>query len=458
MGKLAGKMIRDNTIGSNHLIDDSIISSKIGNDAIDSPLYIADDVIQSEHIVPSAILEEHLSQSAKDGVLDSVFFIGYTQIDGATAPSGTNTVNFGQLLHSNFQSGALTGGVANAGTYLAGANNRYEIRDNDTRDNIESPSNYRVYARGTTTILSLTGTTDWTISSTTLSGSSTLFTSEVNVDDLLTAPNGDIMRVSSIASDTQLTLSDVYAGASTSGETTTRDRVILSFYTYESSVETNFNMSGQIIDISMTESFEFGNMPHNAFVTGSAFSGGLPNIHTHALADISDVTSSAAEINQISDGITATATAANLSTITAGPAQDASAFHNHNSTYRTQTELSSSTGTTGGNLVGIDSSGMTKVTSDNVQGAIAELDSNAGSAGLIVKLFTAANVTVGNSFTQTLDTAPADVTKVSMFVNGAKMLVGSGNDFTITGTTVNWLATAQFDIDTNDSVEFTYFS
>jgi hypothetical protein len=457
MGKLPGKMIRDSAIDTNHLANDAVTSQKIGPDAIDSPSFIGDNVVQEEHIVDDAILARHISQEARDEVLDSKYFVGYTQIDGATAPSGTNSANFGELLHQNFQSGDLSGSVSKAGVYLIAPNNRYEIRDNDTRDNIESPSGYQVYARGTTSTLSLTGTTAWTVASSVLNGTTTQFLTEVAIDDLLIAPNGDIMRVLSIASDTQLSLTDVYSGTTTSGETTQRDRVIISFYTFESGSEQSFNMSGETIDISMTESFEFGNMPHTAFTSGSTFAGGLPNVHTHGLDDITDVTATAAEVNQVCDGVTGNVNATNLNTLNAGSASDASSLHNHNTQYRTKVELSSTTGTPGGSLVGIDNSGLTHVTGSDVQSAIGNLDSQIGSAGFIVKPLTSEAVTAGNSFVQTLDTAPGDATKAALFVNGIKMRTGSGHDVTFTGTTINWLATADFDIELTDEVEARYF-
>jgi len=43
-----------------------------------------------------------------------------------------------------------------------------------------------------------------------------------------------------------------------------------------------------------------------------------------------------------------------------------------------------------------------------------------------------------------------------MWVNGQRQVIGAGNDFTITSTTVNWLATADFDIDASDEVIMVY--
>jgi len=457
MGKLPGKMIRNSAIGTDHLNNGAVTSAKIAGDAINSHTLIADTVVQSEHLVDDIIIARHISQAAKDEVLDSKFFVGYTEITGATAPNGVSSINFGALLHQNLQSGGLEGSVSKSGVYLSGAYNRYEIRDNDTRDNIESPTGYRVYSRGATAKLSLTGTTTWTVSSTLVSGVSTLFLSEVAVDDLLIAPNGGVYRVASIASDTQLSLTDVYSGSTSSGNTVERHRITLSFYTFESGSEQTFNMSAQTIDISMTESFEFGNMPHGAFITGSAFAGGLPNVHTHAISDISGITATTTEINQVTDGVTANVTAANLSTILAGSAQDASAFHNHNTTYNTKAEMAAVSGTSGGALVGIDNSGLTHVTGTTVQAAIGNLDAKIASAGLIVKQFTAEAVTAGNSFVQTLDSAPGDAAKAALYINGIKQRTGSGHDVTFTGTTVNWLSTADFNIETDDEVEARYF-
>lgn len=74
----------------------------------------------------------------------------------------------------------------------------------------------------------------------------------------------------------------------------------------------------------------------------------------------------------------------------------------------------------------------------------------------IVDPFAAENVTVGNNFTGTLSQTPADVSKVHMYVNGIRQRAGAGHDFTVSGTTVSWLATADFNIETTDEVIFVY--
>ncbi len=70
--------------------------------------------------------------------------------------------------------------------------------------------------------------------------------------------------------------------------------------------------------------------------------------------------------------------------------------------------------------------------------------------------FTGEAVAAGAAFVQTLTATPLDVTKVKMFVNGLRMKYGTGNDFTVSGTTVTWLATADFAIEATDEVIFEY--
>ena len=63
----------------------------------------------------------------------------------------------------------------------------------------------------------LTGTTAWTLNGTTITGSGTLFTSELSAGDFISAPDGNWYEVIAIDSDTSATLYKKYPSASASG-------------------------------------------------------------------------------------------------------------------------------------------------------------------------------------------------------------------------------------------------
>ena len=63
----------------------------------------------------------------------------------------------------------------------------------------------------------LTGTTSWTLNSTAVSGTNTLFTSELVLGDFISAPDGQYYEIITISSDTSATLFKKYPSATASG-------------------------------------------------------------------------------------------------------------------------------------------------------------------------------------------------------------------------------------------------
>ena len=63
----------------------------------------------------------------------------------------------------------------------------------------------------------LTGTTAWTLNDTTVTGTDTLFTTELAIGDFISAPDGNWYEVIELASDTSATLYQKYPSASASG-------------------------------------------------------------------------------------------------------------------------------------------------------------------------------------------------------------------------------------------------
>jgi hypothetical protein len=71
-------------------------------------------------------------------------------------------------------------------------------------------------------------------------------------------------------------------------------------------------------------------LPYLAFFgVGNATDGNIENQHNHVLANITDVTTTASELNQALDGINATVDAAALNVLTGGIASDADGEHTH---------------------------------------------------------------------------------------------------------------------------------
>ena len=63
----------------------------------------------------------------------------------------------------------------------------------------------------------LTGTTAWTLNSTTVTGTGTLFKTELAIGDFISAPDGNWYEVITLTSDTSATLYKKYPSASASG-------------------------------------------------------------------------------------------------------------------------------------------------------------------------------------------------------------------------------------------------
>ena len=64
------------------------------------------------------------------------------------------------------------------------------------------------------------------------------------------------------------------------------------------------------------------------------------------------------------------------------------------------------------------------------------------------------------ALTDTLNATPLDVTKVRLYLNGVQQVYGAGNDFTITGTTITWLASSgsAVNMKTSDTLRAVYTS
>lgn len=68
----------------------------------------------------------------------------------------------------------------------------------------------------------LTGTTAWTLNGSTVTGTDTLFTTELAIGDFISAPDGNWYEVITLGSDTSATLYQKYPSATTSGHSSTK--------------------------------------------------------------------------------------------------------------------------------------------------------------------------------------------------------------------------------------------
>lgn len=88
---------------------------------------------------------------------------------------------------------------------------------------------------------------------------------------------------------------DVYGRLTESGGVYT-----LSYFYDNAGVETAFTMPADVgIDILFPESVNFADLPFNSIVNGVSFVDGLPAAHTHTVSELSDVTVSATDINDL---------------------------------------------------------------------------------------------------------------------------------------------------------------
>lgn len=75
---------------------------------------------------------------------------------------------------------------------------------------------------------------------------------------------------------------------------------------------------------------------------------------------------------------------------------------------------------------------------------------------IVEKKFDAEAVALNADFVDVLDSTPVVASEVEMFVNGQRQIYGASEDFTISGTTVHWCASADWAIETTDEVSFRY--
>lgn len=157
--------------------------------------------------------------------------------------------------------------------------------------------------------------------------------------------------------------------------------------------ETAFTTTAALtVDVLFPESFQLKNIPFNALANGAGFVDGLPAVHTHVLADITDITVSSTSVND-------------LATLTTLGATDP--------------------GMSGASLIGVDDSNLITIGGFSVQDSLETIDSILGDMSM--------NMGSDNLTAQVDDGDPAIfiVTQgmyiagtLEVFVNGSKQAAG----------------------------------
>ena len=228
-----------------------------------------------------------------------------------------------------------------------------------------------------------------------------------------------------------------------------------------------YNFTGSVnLDITILEVFDLYQMNYLAFVRdGVMFADDITASHTHTVSEISDLTATATEINQVTDGVSVNVTAANLNALTGG---GDTGLHIHDGRYYTETELGNTVnGSEGASLIGVYSGALTNFSpaTDDVQAALEAIDVALGTAGASIPIqenIATQNITgTDTALTALLTQAPDAVAGVRLFLNGVLQEQGATKDYTLGGTgnrTITWLANTgtAVDMETTDVLTAVY--
>jgi len=228
--------------------------------------------------------------------------------------------------------------------------------------------------------------------------------------------------------------------------------------TYYTAVGVAIAIPAASIDILFAEVFDADSLPLKAMLLGATF-GDISDIaasHTHPLAQITDVTATAAEVNQVNGGVSANVTAANLGALTGGLD---TALHTHDARYFTEIELlaigtaTNPNTTSGAAKIGTDATaiGANAGTTDTVQGVLEAFSTAIAAAGgtpvsgeVINLALEAGDVVTDLALTDTINNTPV-AGSFKLYLNQIRMLEGA--HFTRAGTIITWLgATSGFSI------------
>jgi len=373
------------------------------NDLAITDAKLADDAVTQDKVADQAILGAHLDDSAKQSVLEYKFFAypvagaNFVVTNGATSDDATD------FIFSRSTSQRTGGFASGVGIITTPPNNKVFFREVNTNDPIQTSNNEEIYGRTTSVVTALTGLTTWTQGSATLLGSGTIYTSELVVGDWIKLDSdGQAYKIASIASDSELTLENIYTGTTGSGGSS-KEQIILSYYIDVNGTETAHVMTGITIDILFSEVFNLLTAPFNAPL------------------------------------------------VMVGFAEILSAEHHHDTRYYTKNEMTSTAnGSSGASLIGVDASTLTWTSETNLQAVLEDLQTSFAKFSRYQDVVITATNTVSD-----LTYTPSDDV-VILYVSG---LPQAPSDYVISGKAITWNAgNAGFSLETTDELSASYQS
>jgi hypothetical protein len=380
-----------------------------------------------------------------------------------TAASSDSNDTLLALILNGSLSQMVDGDASAPGVVTDPPTNKVLIRDRATGDPIETTSNEQVYGRLTQASTALTAATySW--------GGTTSISTSADVSGELSAgefirldSDGQLFEVASVTPTTVTILNPqgltIPSGATGSSKV---DLTLSYYYLDASSVEQAYTFTSPgTVDLSYVEAISLQDAPFEALQTGVAFSEILPATHTHTLANITDITATAAEVNVL-DGFTGTT--AELNEITDG-SEVAAATHVHDTRYPLRSIL-----TTKGDIYVRTSTGIVRLgvgtdgqvltaASGQTEGVIWQ---NAASSDVErqEEIATQAITGTDTALTATLSFTPKSASSVNLYLNGVHQSQGVGKDYTVSGTTITWLAGTgtAVDLEVADVLDASYVS
>ena len=362
--------------------------------------------IVAKIIEDNAIIARHLSSAAKSSVLESKIQRIFDLTSDFSAGTGTSS-DVTDAFFSVSITSAHEGSSSQRGIVDAPLFNKCQIKDSTTNDPIEDGSNRQVFGRVTDTVTALTGTLTFTNGSTAVTGSGTAFTTELAVGEYIQLDaDKTVGKIATITDDTNIVLDSNYVGTGGSGAGS-QVELSISYLVDTGASEIAHTMGGETIDIIFPEAVNIEEMPFGSLASGIGFSDIQP------------------------------------------------ASHDHDTLYYRKTELNADTGTTGGDLIGIDNTGYSNLTASTAQDLFDEIDGYLGVTAIDRRYEQLTIVTLNTI--PTLANTPQTDSEVELSVFGLEQR--NGSDFTVSGTTITWNAgTAGFDLDPSDVVIVKYFT
>lgn len=338
----------------------------------------------------------------------------------------------------------VDGDASQGGIVTDAPDNKVLIRDRATGDPIETSSNEQVYGRLTQSPTVLSAATYTWDGDTTIATSADVSGELAAGEFIQLDSDGQLFEVASVAP-TVVTILNPDGKTIPSGATGSSkvDLTLSYYYLDSSSVEQPYTFGGATtVDLAFVEAISLQDAPFASLQSGVAFSEILPATHTHVLANITDVTATAAEVNVL-DGFTGTT--AELNEITDG-SEVAAATHVHDTRYPLRSIL-----TTKGDIYVRTSTGIVRLpVGTDGQVLVADSAQTEGvdwvdqsslspTTDRQERVTTELITTVDTALTDQLDYTPVSNASVSLYLNGVHQIQGAGEDYTISGKVITWL-------------------